>query len=166
MKARHQRLLLIFGALATIALIAALVFSALSENIAFFYAPAEVQEGKAPKDRMFRVGGLVKEDSFSREADGVTARFVITDREADIPVRYNKPLPDLFSEGKGVVAQGKLGDDGIFIAQEVLAKHDENYMPPEAAAALAAAHSKGMASEASDESVENATSAASPETTP
>ncbi|MDR0233190.1 MAG: cytochrome c maturation protein CcmE, partial [Zoogloeaceae bacterium] len=124
MKTRHQRLLLILGALAVIALIATLVFSALSENLAFFYAPVEVQEGKAPKDRMFRVGGLVKEGSFSREADGVTARFIITDRQADIPVRYGKPLPDLFSEGKGVVAQGRIGDDGIYTAQEGHAKHD------------------------------------------
>ena len=146
MKARHQRLLLIFGALATIALIATFVFSALNENLSFFYAPTEVQEGKAPKDRMFRVGGLVKPDSFRREADGVTARFIITDQYADIPVSYKRPLPDLFSEGKGVVAQGRLGDDGIFMAQEVLAKHDENYMPPEAAAALAVAHERGVAS--------------------
>jgi len=157
MKTRHQRLFLIFGALATIAVIAALVFSALSENISFFYSPLEVEEGKAPKDRMFRVGGLVKEESFRREEDGVTARFIITDRAADIPVRYNKPLPDLFSEGKGVVAQGKLGEDGIFVAHEVLAKHDENYMPPEAAAALATAHSKGVAAEREDK-------AASPDT--
>ncbi|MCL2075350.1 MAG: cytochrome c maturation protein CcmE [Betaproteobacteria bacterium] len=158
MKVRHQRLLLIFGALATIALIAFFVFSALSENIAFFYSPTEVEAGKAPQDRMFRVGGLVKEDSFRREADGVTAHFVITDRLADILVRYNKPLPDLFSEGKGVVAQGKLDGNGVFIAHQVLAKHDENYMPPEAAAALAAAHREAVSTA---ESAEDA--AASPE---
>jgi len=159
MKARNQRLLLILGALATLALITTFVFSALNENLAFFYAPVDVLAGKAPKDRMFRVGGLVKPDSLKREADGITVRFVVTDQVADIPVSYKKALPDLFSEGKGVVAQGRLGEDGIFIAQEVLAKHDENYMPPEAAAALATAHAKGVASGIEEPPT-------SPETTP
>ncbi|GHU42110.1 cytochrome c-type biogenesis protein CcmE [Betaproteobacteria bacterium] len=140
MKARHQRLLLIAGALVALGLIAFLVFSALNENVAFFYSPTDVREGKAPKNKLFRVGGLVEPGSLTRQADGVTLSFVVTDNAKNIPVQFKGILPDLFSEGKGVVAQGRLNDEGIFVAQEVLAKHDENYMPPEAAQALQKAH--------------------------
>jgi cytochrome c-type biogenesis protein CcmE len=143
MKARYQRLLLIVGALAALGLITALVFSALNSNMAFFYSPSDIKLGKAPKNKLFRVGGLVEVDSLTRQEDGVTLRFIVTDNVERIPVYYQGILPDLFSEGKGVVAQGRLNDEGVFVAQEVLAKHDENYMPPEAAQALQKAHEEG-----------------------
>jgi cytochrome c-type biogenesis protein CcmE len=136
MKSRHKKLALIGGALAIIGIIAALVLNALNSNIALYITPTEVAAGKAPKDKLFRIGGLVKEGSILRQADGVTIQFVVTDTEKDIPVHYKGILPDLFKEGKGAVAQGKLTADGNFIATEVLAKHDENYMPPEAAKAV------------------------------
>ncbi|MFH1660363.1 MAG: cytochrome c-type bioproteinis protein CcmE [Rhodocyclaceae bacterium] len=136
MKSRHKKLALIGGALAIIGIIAALVLNALNSNIALYITPTEVAAGKAPKDKLFRIGGLVKEGSIQRQADGVTIQFVVTDTEKDIPVHYKGILPDLFKEGKGAVAQGKLTADGNFMATEVLAKHDENYMPPEAAKAV------------------------------
>ncbi|MDR3157906.1 MAG: cytochrome c maturation protein CcmE [Zoogloeaceae bacterium] len=144
MKTRHQRLLLIAAALAALALIVALVFSALKENVAFFYSPADIKANKAPKNKLFRVGGQVEVGSLKRQEDGVTVRFIVTDGIECVPVQYKDVLPDLFSEGKGVVAQGRLNDDGVFVAQEVLAKHDENYMPPEAAQALQNAHAEGI----------------------
>ena len=136
MKSRHKKLALIGGALAIIGIIAALVLNALNSNIALYITPTEVAAGKAPKDKLFRIGGLVKEGSISRQADGVTISFAITDTEKEIPVAYKGILPDLFKEGKGAVAQGKLNAEGTFMATEVLAKHDENYMPPEAAKAV------------------------------
>lgn len=136
MKPRHKRLLLIVAGLAILGLIAVLVLNAFRSNLVFFFSPSQVAAGEAPKGRIFRVGGLVKEQSIRREADGVTIAFVITDTAHDIPVRYQGILPDLFKEGKGAVAQGKIGDDQVFTATEVLAKHDENYMPPEAAKAV------------------------------
>ena len=135
MKSRHKKLALIGGALAIIGIIAALVLNALNSNIALYISPTEVAEGKAPQGKLFRIGGLVKEGSIQRQADGVTISFIITDTAKDIPVAYKGILPDLFKEGKGVVAQGQL-EGGVFVAREVLAKHDENYMPPEAAEAL------------------------------
>ena len=136
MKSRHKKLALIGGALAIVGIIAALVLNALNSNIALYITPTEVAAGKAPQGKLFRIGGLVKEGSIARQADGVTISFVITDTAKDIPVAYKGILPDLFKEGKGVVAEGKLGADGLFTATQVLAKHDENYMPPEAAHAL------------------------------
>ncbi len=136
MKSRHKKLALIGGALAIIGIIAALVLNALNSNIALYITPTEVAAGKAPQGKLFRIGGLVKEGSISRQADGVTISFVITDTAKDIPVAYKGILPDLFKEGKGAVAQGKLNETGTFVATEVLAKHDENYMPPEAAKAV------------------------------
>ncbi|MDP2880136.1 MAG: cytochrome c maturation protein CcmE [Azonexus sp.] len=136
MKSRHKKLALIGGALAIIGIIAALVLNALNSNIALYITPTDVAAGKAPKDKLFRIGGLVKEGSISRQADGVTISFAITDTEKEIPVHYKGILPDLFKEGKGAVAQGKLNGEGTFMATEVLAKHDENYMPPEAAKAV------------------------------
>jgi cytochrome c-type biogenesis protein CcmE len=136
MKSRHKKLALIGGALAILGIIAALVLNALNSNIALYITPTEVAAGKSPKDKLFRIGGLVKEGSISRQADGVTISFAITDTEQSIPVHYKGILPDLFKEGKGAVAQGKLNTDGTFVATEVLAKHDENYMPPEAAKAV------------------------------
>jgi cytochrome c-type biogenesis protein CcmE len=136
MKSRHKKLALIGGALAILGIIAALVLNALNSNIALYITPTDVAAGKAPQDKLFRIGGLVKEGSIQRQADGVTLRFVITDTEKDILVDYKGILPDLFKEGKGAVAQGKLTSTGTFTATEVLAKHDENYMPPEAAKAV------------------------------
>ena len=151
MKTRHKRLALIAGGIAVLGLIVALVLNAFQSNLVFFFSPTQVAAGEAPQGRAFRVGGLVKEKSLRREADGVTLRFVITDLENDVSVAYKGILPDLFREGKGAVAQGRLGADGLFVASEVLAKHDENYMPPEAAQALGDAHARGMAIQAAEQ---------------
>jgi cytochrome c-type biogenesis protein CcmE len=140
MKPRHKRLALVVGGVAVLGVAATLVLSAFKENLVFFYSPTDVVEGKAPQGRSFRIGGLVQPGSIKRQEDGVTVGFVVTDTAKLIPVRYKGILPDLFKEGKGVVAQGKLAADGIFVADEVLAKHDENYMPPEAQAAVDKAH--------------------------
>ncbi len=135
MKPRHKRFALIIGALAVIGTAAALVLNAFEENLVFFFTPTQVAAGEAPKSRAFRIGGMVKEGSVQR--DGVNVHFVVTDMAHDVPVTYTGILPDLFREGKGVVAQGKLEDGAtLFKASEVLAKHDENYMPPEAQQAL------------------------------
>jgi cytochrome c-type biogenesis protein CcmE len=135
MKPRHKRFALIIGALAVLGTAAALVLNAFEENLVFFFTPSQVVNGEAPKNRAFRIGGMVKDGSLQR--DGVSVRFVVTDMANEVPVSYTGILPDLFREGKGVVAQGKLDDSGKgFQASEVLAKHDENYMPPEAQHAL------------------------------
>jgi cytochrome c-type biogenesis protein CcmE len=115
---------------------ATLVLNAFQSNLVFFFTPSQVASHEAPRDRSFRIGGLVEAGSVVREKDALTVRFRVTDTAQTIPVVYSGILPDLFREGKGVVAQGTLGADGTFHAQEVLAKHDENYMPPEAAEAL------------------------------
>ncbi|MCB1954321.1 MAG: cytochrome c maturation protein CcmE [Rhodocyclaceae bacterium] len=134
MKARHKRLGLIIGGLVLLIGATALVLSAFRENLVFFHTPSEVAEGKAPTGRTFRIGGMVEEGSIKRE--GVLVHFSVTDTARSIPVVYQGPLPDLFKEGKGAVVQGKLSENGVFTASEVLAKHDENYMPPEAQHAL------------------------------
>ncbi|MDR2112387.1 MAG: cytochrome c maturation protein CcmE [Candidatus Accumulibacter sp.] len=151
MPPRRQRLLLILAGLTVLGLIAALVFNAIRGNLVFFFSPTEVAAGAAPKDRIFRVGGLVKEASVRREADGVTLRFVVTDTEKELAVRYKGLLPDLFGEGKGAVIQGRLGEDGVFAATEVLAKHDENYLPPEVEQAVGGAHERAQARKAAIE---------------
>ena len=151
MKTRHKRIALILGGLVILGLVAALVLNAFQSNLVFFFSPTQVAAGEAPKGKSFRIGGLVKEGTIKREADGVTLRFVMTDTEKDMIVAYKGILPDLFKEGKGAVAQGKLGEDGVFIASEVLAKHDENYMPPEAALAVGDAHARAAASKAAVE---------------
>jgi cytochrome c-type biogenesis protein CcmE len=138
MKPRHRRFAWIAAGVATLAIAVALVLNAFQSNLVFFFSPTDVVENKAPMGRTFRIGGLVEEKSVRR--DGLTVRFAVTDTAKTIPVVYTGILPDLFKEGKGVVAQGKLGTDGVFTASEVLAKHDENYMPPEAAAAVNKAH--------------------------
>lgn len=130
MKPRQKRIALIAGGLATLGIAAALVLNALDSNIALYVTPSEVAAGKAPQGKAFRIGGMVKEGSLKRNE--LTVSFVITDTAKEIPVAYTGILPDLFKEGKGAVIQGKLGADGLFAATEVLAKHDENYMPPEA----------------------------------
>lgn len=134
MKPRHRRSLLIAGGVAAVALAAFFVLNAFQSNLVFFFSPSQVMAGEAPKERVFRIGGMVKVGSVSR--DNMTTSFVVTDTAKDIAVRYTGILPDLFKEGKGVVAQGKLDSGGLFTATEVLAKHDENYMPPEAQHAL------------------------------
>ncbi|SSW70052.1 cytochrome c maturation protein CcmE [Achromobacter agilis] len=136
MSPRKRRALAIAGGLGLLALAAALVLNALQSNLVFFFSPTQVMAKEAPSSGSFRVGGLVEQGSLRREADGLTLRFVVTDTAHTVPVSYQGLLPDLFREGKGVVVAGKLGPDGVFRATEVLAKHDENYMPPEAADAL------------------------------
>lgn len=130
MKPRHKRAALIAGGIAVLGLAAALVLNAFQSNLVFFFTPSQIAGGEAPQGRTFRVGGMVKAGTVQR--DNMTVAFVVTDTAKEITVRYTGILPDLFREGKGVVAQGKLGQDGLFVASEVLAKHDENYMPPEA----------------------------------
>ena len=141
MKSRYKRALIIFAALVVIGVAALLILNALNSNIALFVTPSEVAAGKAPKDQAFRIGGMVKDESVKR--DGLTVHFIITDLVKDIPVAYTGILPDLFKEGKGAVIQGRMNANGEFIASEVLAKHDENYMPPEAQHALEQAQKNG-----------------------
>lgn len=134
MKPRHKRLALILACVALLGGAIALVLNAFQSNLVFFLTPSQIVAKEAPLDRTFRLGGLVEKGSVQR--DGVQVQFRVTDTFRTVPVRFEGILPDLFKEGKGVVAQGKLGADGVFVAKEVLAKHDENYMPPEAAEAL------------------------------
>ncbi len=136
MKSRHKKLALIVLVLAGLGIAAALVLNAFQSNLVFFFSPTQVANGEAPTARAFRIGGLVEEGSIQRQADGLSVHFVVTDTARTIPVVYTGILPDLFKEGKGVVAEGRLGGDGVFTATQVLAKHDENYMPPEAAHAV------------------------------
>lgn len=145
MKPRHRRLAAVVGGLALLGVAAALVLNAFQSNLVFFFSPTQVAAKEAPLDKTFRLGGMVRDGSLKRRADGLTVDFVVTDTAKDIPVTYTGILPDLFKEGKGVVTQGRLGPDGVFRASEVLAKHDENYMPPEAADALKKAHNEGAA---------------------
>ena len=141
MKPRHKRTLIIVAALAAIAIAALLILKALNSNIALYVTPSEVAAGKAPQGQAFRIGGMVKDGTLKR--DGLTVHFVITDMVKDISVSYTGILPDLFKEGKGAVIQGRLNANGGFVASEVLAKHDENYMPPEAKHALEQAQKNG-----------------------
>ena len=134
MKGWNRRGAIVIGGLAAVGIAAALVLNALNSNIALYVTPSEVAAGKAPQGQAFRIGGMVKDGSLRR--DGLTVHFVVTDMAREIPVAYTGILPDLFKEGKGAVVQGRLGADGRFTAAEVLAKHDENYMPPEAQHAL------------------------------
>ena len=134
MKPRHKRIAWIALGVAALGIATALVLSAFNKNLVFFFTPSQVAANEAPLGRTFRIGGMVVPGSVKRE--GVEVRFAVTDTAKTIPVVYRGQLPDLFREGKGVVAQGNLGSDGTFTAREVLAKHDENYMPPEAGAAL------------------------------
>jgi cytochrome c-type biogenesis protein CcmE len=133
-KPRSKRLIAIVGGLVALGVATALVLKALEGNLTLFVTPSDVAANKAPQGRAFRIGGMVEKGSLKR--DGVEVRFVVTDTAKTIPVVYRGALPDLFREGKGVVAQGTLGADGVFQAREVLAKHDENYMPPDAAHAV------------------------------
>ena len=136
MKRRHKRIGFIVVGLAGLGVAAFLAAQAFRSNLVFFYSPSEVVARAAPVDRTFRVGGLVETGTLKRDNDGLTVRFAVTDTAKSIPVVYKGILPDLFKEGKGCVAQGKVGSDGVFYADQVLAKHDENYMPPEAGQAI------------------------------
>lgn len=141
---QKKRLGLIAGGLIICGAAAALVFNAFEENLVFFFSPSQVAAHEAPEGRAFRIGGFVQEGSVQRQKDGVTVRFEVTDTAHTVPVTYKGSLPDLFKEGKGVVAQGKL-QNGVFVADQVLAKHDENYMPLEAEKAVQDAHKKARA---------------------
>ena len=143
MKPRHKRLAIIGGIVGAVGVAAALVLNAFQSNLVFFYSPSQIVAKEAPVSRTFRLGGLVQEGSVKR--DGTVVQFAVTDTAQTIPVQYQGILPDLFKEGKGVVAQGQLREDGMFVAREVLAKHDENYMPPEAGEALKRAQQSGGA---------------------
>jgi cytochrome c-type biogenesis protein CcmE len=136
MKARHKRFAMIAAAIVVLAIAVTLVLKSFRSNLVFFFTPSQVVKGEAPKEGNFRIGGLVENGSIERLANGTQIKFKVTDTAKSMQVVYTGILPDLFKEGKGVVAQGKLGKDGIFEADQVLAKHDENYMPPEAAEAL------------------------------
>ncbi len=141
MKPRQKRLAMIAGGLVALGVTAAFVLAAFKENLVFFFTPSQVAANEVPQGRSFRIGGMVTQGSVKRQADGVTVQFIVTDTAKSVPVVYRGLLPDLFREGKGVVTQGKLGGDGVFYASEVLAKHDENYMPPAAADAIKQAKS-------------------------
>jgi cytochrome c-type biogenesis protein CcmE len=144
LKPRTRRALWIAAGVAGLGVATALVLNAFQSNLVFFFTPTQVSQNEAPKDRIFRIGGLVEEGSVVREKDALTVRFKVTDTAKAIPVVYTGILPDLFKEGKGVVAQGRLNTDGTFKANEVLAKHDENYMPPEAEHAVKQAGGKAI----------------------
>lgn len=136
MKRRHKRIAFLIAGLAGLGVAAAFVLSAFQSNLVFFFSPTQVAANEAPVDRAFRIGGLVESGTLKRQSDGLTVNFIVTDTAKSIPVVYKGILPDLFKEGKGCVAQGRLGSDGVFYADQVLAKHDENYMPPEAGEAI------------------------------
>ena len=145
MKARQKRFIFLLGGMIALGATIALVLNAMQGNLSYFFSPTEVAEGKAPLDRNFRLGGLVETGSFKRMGSDLTVTFVVTDEKRRVPVQYTGILPDLFKEGQGMIAQGKMGPGGIFMADEVLAKHDEEYMPPEVAEALAKGHQEGSA---------------------
>ena len=136
MKKRHKRAVFIFACLAAISLATWLVLGAFRNNLVFFFSPTQIATKEAPVGKTFRIGGLVQDGTLKRDMDGLTVRFTVTDTANTIPVVYKGILPDLFKEGRGCVAQGRVGTDGVFYADQIMAKHDENYMPPEAARAL------------------------------
>ena len=136
MKKRHKRITFIVASLAALGLAAWLVLGAFRQNLVFFFSPTQVATKEAPVNKTFRIGGLVENGSLKRENDGLTIRFTVTDTANTIPVVYKGIMPDLFKEGRGCVAQGRIGSDGVFYADQIMAKQDENYMPPEAARAL------------------------------
>jgi cytochrome c-type biogenesis protein CcmE len=148
MKPRQKRFVFIAVAVAAVGVAVGLVLYALRGNVNLYFTPTQVSNNEVPQGRSFRIGGLVEEGSIKRDKDGLTVNFVITDTNKKIPVTYKGILPDLFKEGKGVVAQGRVESDGVMHAEEVLAKHDENYMPPEAADALKKAEAANAASKA------------------
>lgn len=140
MTPRRRRLTLVLGVLAGVGVAGFLSLQAMRENVMFFFAPADVADGKAPREQRFRLGGMVKPGSVQRDAGSLEVAFVVTDYKHDVPLKYTGVLPDLFRENQGVVAHGVLDSQGRFVADEILAKHDENYMPPEVAAAIKKEH--------------------------
>ena len=148
MKARQKRFILVALGIVGVGIAAALAITALQSNISYYFSPTQVKAGEAPKDHVFRVGGLVEKGTLERQADGLTVQFVVTDNAEQVTIRYTGILPDLFSEGQGVVTKGRMGGDGVFVAEEVLAKHDESYLPPEVADSLQTAHNEGVAQKA------------------
>lgn len=142
MTPRRRRMALVSLIVLGVGAAVAFALSAFQENLLYYYTPTDVYAGKAPTDRLFRVGGMVPEGSFKRPPGSLEARFVLTDYENNVTVSYTGVLPDLFREGQGVIARGRLGSDGVFVAEEVLAKHDENYMPPDVADTLRKQHDK------------------------
>jgi cytochrome c-type biogenesis protein CcmE len=142
MTARQRRMFLVGLILLGVGGATALALTAFQENLLYFYSPSDLAAGKAPPDRLFRVGGMVTEGSFKRPPGSMEARFVLTDYAHTVTVSYSGLLPDLFREGQGIIARGKMGSDGVFVAEEVLAKHDENYMPPDVADSLKKQHGK------------------------
>jgi cytochrome c-type biogenesis protein CcmE len=140
MTARQRRMVLVLLVLLGVGAAVAFALTAFQDNLLYYYTPSDVAAGKAPSDRTFRVGGMVPEGSFKRASGSLEARFALTDYQHQVTVSYTGVLPDLFREGQGVIARGRLGPDGTFVAEEVLAKHDENYMPPEVAASLKKQH--------------------------
>jgi len=144
MKARHKRFVFVAIGLVAVGGAAVLALDALRSNISYFFSPSQVLAQEAPKDRVFRLGGLVEKGSLQRQGDGLTVQFLVTDLAKSVKVVYSGILPDLFKEGQGVVTKGRLGADGLFYADEVLAKHDEAYMPPEVAKTLKTDHIKGV----------------------
>jgi cytochrome c-type biogenesis protein CcmE len=143
MNKRSRRKMLVAMVIFGVAISTVLALTAFEENLLYFYSPTQIHAGEAPENRSFRVGGLVVDGSVRREGGGLAVQFDLTDNAQVVPVTYTGILPDLFREGQGIVAMGKLNSDGLFVADEVLAKHDENYMPPEVADALNAAHEAG-----------------------
>ena len=144
MTPRQKRMVTVVAIVAGVGIATAFALKAFNQNLMFFYSPSEVVAGEAPRNAAFRIGGLVTDGSVSRQSDGLTVQFDVTDNAKVVTVQYTGILPDLFREGQGIVAHGKLGDNGVFVADEVLAKHDENYMPPEVAASLEKAHQDGV----------------------
>ena len=144
MKARHKRFGFLIAGMVGLGVATWLVLNALDSNLSYFFSPTEVAQNKAPENHVFRLGGLVETGSL-RRGEELTVRFVVTDNANRVNVEYTGILPDLFQEGQGVIAQGRIGNSGVFVADEVLAKHDENYMPPEVADALSKAHAEGVA---------------------
>ena len=140
MTPRQQRMISVGLVVIGVAVAAAFALRAFNEDLLFFYSPTQIAAGEAPENRTFRVGGLVIDGSVEREHGSLEVRFVLTDNEHNVPVSYSGVLPDLFREGQGIIAHGQIGSDGIFVADTVLAKHDENYMPPEVAEALKEVH--------------------------
>jgi cytochrome c-type biogenesis protein CcmE len=153
MKARHKRIIFVAIAIVGVATAAALALSALQSNIAYFFSPTQVLAGEAPKGKVFRLGGMVVEGSMARKPGELTVSFAVTDTAKSVTVSYTGILPDLFGEGQGVVTRGKLGSDGVFYAEEVLAKHDESYMPPEVQDALDKAQKMGVNKPAAESGV-------------
>jgi cytochrome c-type biogenesis protein CcmE len=145
MNKRSRRKMLVAMVVFGVGIATVLALTAFEENLMYFYSPTEIHAGKAPADRAIRVGGLVVDGSVRREDNSLAVQFDLTDNAQVVPVTYTGILPDLFREGQGIVALGRIDSDGLFVADEVLAKHDENYMPPEVADALNAAHEAGTA---------------------